>query len=177
MTISNKESMEESWERLRKEGDPCGFSFYPGDVQLRQMSLSDIDEVMVIEKASFSSPWSARFFLQELKVSCARALVAHLGAKIIGYVIYWLLPSEADIHNLAVHPAYRRRGVGRSLLQAVTEEARRIGLSRVTLEVRKSNDAAQQLYRSLGFAAQVERKGYYADNGEDALVMVLALEK
>jgi len=167
--------MEGSWEKPQKGSDPGGFSFYAGGVQFRQMSPSDLDQVMMIERASFSSPWSAHFFLQELKVSCARAVVAHLGERIIGYIIYWLLPSEADIHNLAVHPAYRRKGVGRSLLQGVIEEALRLGLSQVTLEVRKSNDAAQRLYRSLGFVAQVVREGYYADNGEDALVMVLPL--
>lgn len=145
-------------------------------VHLRQMNPSDLDEIMSIEKASFSYPWSARFFLQELKVPCARSLLAVLGERIVGYIIYWLLPSEVDIHNLAVDPAYRRRGIGRSLLQAVIGEARDHRSSRITLEVRKSNEAAQRLYQSLGFAARGVRKGYYSDDGEDALAMALEFD-
>lgn len=141
------------------------------------MNPSDLKEIMTIESASFSYPWSARFFLQELRVPCARSLLAVVEGKTVGYVVYWLLPSEVDIHNLAVHTVYRRRGIGRSLLLAVIDEARRRGSSRVTLEVRKSNEGARQLYRSLGFAAQGVRKGYYSDDGEDALAMVLEFDR
>lgn len=141
------------------------------------MKSSDLDAIMSIEKASFSSPWSARFFLQELKVPCARSLLAVEGEKAVGYIIYWLLPGEIDIHNLAVHPAYRRQGIGRALLQAVIGEAKRRGSVGVTLEVRTSNEAAQRLYQSLGFVASGVRKGYYSDTGEDALAMVLDFDK
>jgi ribosomal-protein-alanine N-acetyltransferase len=140
------------------------------------MNLSDLTEIMEIERASFSYPWSAQFFLQELKVACARSLLAVWSDRTVGYVIYWLLPHEVDIHNLAVHPDYRRQGIGRALLREVIDEARRQGLSRVTLEVRKSNEAAQRLYQSLGFVAQGLREGYYSDDGEDALAMVLELQ-
>lgn len=138
--------------------------------------MSDLTEITEIERASFSYPWSAQFFLQELKVPCARSLLAVWSDRTVGYVIYWLLPHEVDIHNLAVHPDYRRQGIGRALLREVIDEARRQGLSRVTLEVRKSNEAAQRLYQSLGFVAQGLRKGYYSDDGEDALAMVLELQ-
>lgn len=140
------------------------------------MEPADLEEIMAIEKASFSYPWSPRFFIQELKVPCARSLLAVVAGKTIGYIIYWHLPSEVDIHNLAVHPAYRRQGIGRSLLQAVIDEARRNGLSQVTLEVRKSNEAAQKLYQSLGFIERGVRQGYYSDDGEDAVVMVLEFD-
>ncbi|OGP98856.1 MAG: ribosomal-protein-alanine N-acetyltransferase [Deltaproteobacteria bacterium RBG_16_55_12] len=99
-----------------------------------------------------------------------------MGGKIVAYVIYWLLPDEMDIHNLAVHSAYRRQGIGKSLLQEVIDEARRNGSSRVTLEVRRSNEAAQRLYYSLGFVERGVRKGYYSDDGEDALTMVLEFD-
>lgn len=140
------------------------------------MNPSDLDEIMTIERDSFSYPWSPRFFLQELRVPCARSLLAVLGGKTVGYIVYWLLPSEVDIHNLAVHPTYRRQGIGMSLLQGVVEEAKRNGAGKVTLEVRKSNEAAQRLYHSLGFVARGVRKGYYSDDGEDALAMVLEFE-
>ena len=132
---------------------------------------------MTIERASFSYPWSALFFLQEIRIPCARSLLAVLEGKTVGYLIYWLLPSEIDVHNLAVDPAHRRRGIGKALLQAIMEEARQKGCSRVTLEVRKSNEAAQRLYQSLGFVAQGIRKDYYSDNGEDAVAMTFEFNR
>ncbi len=177
MTISrDKDYMERPVEKPWEDGKPCGFFVSEGGVHFSQMNMSDLEEIMTIERASFSYPWSAQFFLQELKVPCARSLLAVVGGKTIGYIIYWLLPSEVDIHNLAVHPAYRRRGVGRSLLQAVIDEAKHHISSRVTLEVRKSNEEARRLYQSLGFVAQGVRKGYYSDDGEDALAMVLEFD-
>jgi ribosomal-protein-alanine N-acetyltransferase len=98
-----------------------------------------------------------------------------LNGKIVGYVLYWLLPETVDIHNLAVIGEYRRRGVGRILLHKVIVEALRQSSARVTLEVRKSNLAAQKLYESAGFVATGIRKGYYSDDGEDALTMALDL--
>jgi len=140
------------------------------------MNPADLDAVMKIESASFSYPWSPGFFLQELKVACARSLIALMGGETVAYIVYWLLPNEVDIHNLAVHPAYRRQGIGISLLQKVIGEAKRNGSSRITLEVRRSNDAAQRLYDSLGFVERGVRKGYYSDDGEDALMMVLEVD-
>jgi ribosomal-protein-alanine N-acetyltransferase len=146
------------------------------NLRFRPMESADLAEILEIERASFTFPWSASFFVQELKVVCARSHLALIDGRAIGYVIYWLLPREIDIHNLAVAPAYRRRGIGRALLQAVIADAKRQKLARVTLEVRKSNEAAQRLYHALGFAAKGVRKGYYSDDGEDALVMALELE-
>jgi len=141
------------------------------------MTPSDLTDILAIERASFTFPWSASFFLQELKVDCARSHLAVIDGVAVGYVIYWLLPREIDIHNLAVAPAYRRRGIAHTLLQAVIADAGREKAARITLEVRKSNDAAQRLYHSLGFMAKGVRKGYYSDDGEDALVMALELSK
>lgn len=162
-----------SGESPGEEGNSCGLLVSEGRVQFRPMNSTDLDEIMTIERSSFSYPWSTRFFLQELGVSSARSLLAEIGGKIVGYIIYWRLPDAIDVHNLAVHPAHRRQEIGRSLVQAVIDEGRHYGLGRVTLEVRKSNEAAQRLYHSLGFVASGVRKGYYSDDGEDALAMVL----
>lgn len=140
------------------------------------MGSPDLGDIIEIERASFAYPWSSSFFLQELKVACARSLLALVDDRPVGYIIYWALPREIDIHNLAVHPACRRRGIGKALLEAVIDQARREGVTRVTLEVRKSNVVAQKLYHSLGFLAKGVRKGYYSDDGEDALVMALDLQ-
>lgn len=139
------------------------------------MTPADLDEAMAIERSSFRYPWSSRFFLEELQVPCARSILAHDGGKIIGYVLFWFLADEVDIHNIAVHADFRRCGIARSLLKQVVDQARSRGCLRVTLEVRVSNMPAQRLYESLGFVAKGVRKGYYSDNGEDALVMSLEL--
>lgn len=139
------------------------------------MMPADLDEVMAIERTSFRHPWSANFFLEELQVACARSILAQVTGKIVGYVLFWLLPEEIDIHNIAVHPQFRRQGIGQTLLRQVVEQARRRDSSRVTLEVRISNIGAQKLYESVGFTSQGLRKGYYSDDGEDALIMALQL--
>jgi ribosomal-protein-alanine N-acetyltransferase len=137
--------------------------------------LEDIADVMAIERTAYAYPWSERFFRQEMQVECARSLLAECEGRIAGYVLFWLLPGEVDIHNIAVHKDFRRRGLGRSLLESVIVEARNRASTRVTLEVRKSNTAAQRLYESVGFTISGVRKGYYSDDGEDAFLMILEL--
>jgi len=139
------------------------------------MTAADIENVIAIERASFQFPWSTRFFLDELQVDCARSILAEVEGRIVGYVLFWFLPEEVDIHNIAVHPDFRRQGIGRLLLEQVVDSARRQERVRVTLDVRFSNAPAQNLYRSFGFVIRGLRKGYYSDNGEDALVMALEL--
>lgn len=139
------------------------------------MTAADLDEVMAIERASFLYPWSSRFFLQELQVQCARSILAEIDGRIVGYILFWLLPGEIDVHNVAVHAGFRRHGIARLLLAQVISEARGRCLDRVTLEVRQSNIPAQRLYESLGFVITGIRRGYYSDDGEDALAMALDL--
>jgi [ribosomal protein S18]-alanine N-acetyltransferase len=153
----------------------CG-PFASGDiVRFRPMTTADLDEVMVIERTSFRFPWSTGFFLQELQVACARSILAEIDGRIVGYVLFWMLPGALDIHNIAVHVDFRRRGIARVLLGQVVSEAKRQSNVRVMLEVRRSNIQAQKLYESLGFVATGIRKGYYSDDGEDALAMTLEL--
>jgi [ribosomal protein S18]-alanine N-acetyltransferase len=130
---------------------------------------------MAIERTSFRFPWSSGFFRQELQVACARSILAEIEGQIVGYVLFWLLPGAIDIHNIAVHVDYRRRGIARLLLGKVVAEARNQSSLRVMLEVRRSNLPAQKLYQSLGFLTTGVRKGYYSDDGEDALAMSLDL--
>jgi [ribosomal protein S18]-alanine N-acetyltransferase len=139
------------------------------------MVLADLDEVMTIERTSFKHPWSSHFFLEELQVACARSILAQISGKIVGYTLFWLLPDEVDIHNIAVHGSFRRQGIGQALLEKVVVAARSRNSSRVTLEVRFSNIAAQKLYESVGFVRTGLRKGYYSDDGEDAVLMALEL--
>jgi [ribosomal protein S18]-alanine N-acetyltransferase len=153
----------------------CGSFSSDERLRFRPMSTADLDEVMTIERMSFRYPWSTNFFLQELQVACARSILADIDGRIVGYVLFWLLPSAIDIHNIAVHIDFRRRGIARALLDKVVSEARCQSSPRVMLEVRKSNLAAQKLYASAGFVTTGIRKGYYSDDGEDALAMTLEL--
>ena len=139
------------------------------------MTMADLDEVMVIERTSYRFPWSPGFFLQELQVACARSILAEVNGRIVGYVLYWLLPGALDIHNLAVHVDFRRQGIARLLLGRVLSQAKAQSVTRVMLEVRKSNLLAQKLYESIGFSTTGIRKGYYSDDGEDALAMTLEM--
>ena len=165
----------DSVEEPQAEQIACG-SFSSGQsVRFRPMSTADLDEVMEIERSSFRFPWSTGFFLQELQASCARSILAEIEGRIVGYILFWLLPGAVDIHNIAVHMNFRRRGIARALLDRVVIEAKRQSDLRVLLEVRRSNLAAQKLYESMGFVTTTIRKNYYSDDGEDALAMSLEL--
>ncbi|MCL4516829.1 MAG: ribosomal protein S18-alanine N-acetyltransferase [Firmicutes bacterium] len=136
------------------------------------MRVADVNAVWAIEKLSFSAPWSRSAFQSELlENDKAVYLVARLGRKIIGYIGMWIVLDEGHITNLAVHPGYRSRGIGRQLLEAMSELGRMRGVRRLTLEVRMSNIIAQQLYVRTGFVASGIRPRYYHDNNEDALIM------
>ncbi len=132
-----------------------------------------LDAVMAIERVSFAKPWQRRLFEAELRHSHALLLGAlTLPAETLaGYLCLWLVADEAQVQNLAVHPAFRGRGVGRYLLVQGLGEARRRGARVATLEVRPSNLAARRLYASLGFREVGRRPGYYQAEGEDALLL------
>lgn len=166
-----------STEEPQGEREACGSFAFHASLRFRPITTADLDDVMVIERSSFSFPWSINFFRQELQIACARSVLVESDGGIIGYVLFWLLPGAIDIHNIAVHGEYRRRGIARMLLDHVVAEARRHAAVRVLLEVRKSNLAAQRLYEATGFVSTGIRKGYYSDNGEDALTMTLELPK
>lgn len=137
-----------------------------------EMSLADLDTVLEIENLSFASPWSRASFLHELQEnSRAVYLAAREDGRVVGYVGIWIIFDEGHITNLAVHPEYRRRGIARLLLRELVSLARQRGVTRLTLEVRRSNHGAQQLYAQEGFVATGVRHRYYRDNNEDALIM------
>jgi len=155
--------------------DGRGFFVTAENIKFRPMTMADIDDVMVIERTSYRFPWSTGFFLQELQVACARTILAEVHGAIVGYVLYWLLPGALDIHNIAVHVDFRRQGIARLLLGQVLAQAKGQSTTRVMLEVRKSNLPAQKLYEAIGFSITGIRKGYYSDDGEDALAMTLEI--
>lgn len=146
---------------------------------IEPLTAADLDEVLAIERASFSNPWSRGAFLYELNQNpVARCWVARgsgAAPRVLGYLCLWEIPPEIHITNVAVHSGWRRQGVARSLLGAILEDARRRQLALAFLEVRPNNTEARRLYESLGFQVIGRRKGYYFDTGEDALLMRAAL--
>jgi ribosomal-protein-alanine N-acetyltransferase len=140
------------------------------------MRAADLDQVVAIERASFTMPWSRGAFLYEMEQNrVARCLVIRDGKRVVGYVCMWEVADELHITNIAVHPASRRQGIGRRLLGTVLDDARSRGVRMVVLEVRPSNAEAIALYESFGFRVIGRRRGYYYDTGEDALVMETSL--
>lgn len=142
------------------------------------MGPEHINQVMDIEAASFDHPWPRGLFLSELPIPQARGQVALLlpAGMVLAFICLWLSQGRARVQNLAVHPAFRRRGIGRWLLLNTLTEAKAAGAISAALEVRAGNQAAKRLYASLGFQPRAVRPGYYREQGEDALVMLRSLE-
>jgi ribosomal-protein-alanine N-acetyltransferase len=147
---------------------------------LRAMRPADVPAVAAIEDASFSAGWPRTEFERELArnpvaryVVLERARQEANGAPraLVGFGGIWLLLDEAHVVTVAVAPAYRRRGYGRLLVHGLVGLARSLGMHVGTLECRVSNTAARQLYREYGFYEVGSRRRYYADNGEDAVIM------
>jgi len=143
-------------------------------LEFTEMTLKDLDNVLAIEHLSFPTPWSRRSFVSELTENIyAHYVVVKQEGKVVAYSGMWVIVDEAHITNIAVHPHYRRRGIGEMLMKEMLERAKSHGALRMTLEVRVSNKTAQDLYIRLGFIATGIRRGYYSDTGEDATVMWL----
>jgi len=136
------------------------------------MAVSDLDQVLDIERASFPTPWTRAAFCYEIEQNkVARCTVLRGRRGIVGYLCLWEIGHEIHITNLAVHPEWRRHGVARRLLAGALAEGIVRGVALAFLEVRPSNTRALALYESLGFQVIGRRNGYYFDTGEDALVM------
>jgi ribosomal-protein-alanine N-acetyltransferase len=146
----------------------------PENIIVRRMTLTDVDAVHDIEAASFAMPWSRGSFEDELTENpCARYLVAEEQGQIVAYAGAWMVLDECHITNIAVRSGERGRGLGRLITTSLIQYAANLGAGYMTLEVRRSNLTAQSLYKSLGFMQVGCRRGYYEDNGEDALLMAL----
>lgn len=142
------------------------------------MKKQDIDQVMSIEQASFSMPWSRNLFLSEFRSPDISTLMVALSdelpvRRVIAYIVFWLVADEMHILNLAVAPGFRRSGIARKLVLSALKRAYEKGAKRSFLEVRASNAAAQKLYAELGFTGTSVRRDYYDAPVEDAVMMTL----
>ncbi len=144
----------------------------PLKMMIDAMRLEDLEQVQRIELASFSTPWPSNAYRSELETNrLASYLVARIDGRIVGYGGMWLMVDEAHITTFAIHPGWRRQGIGERLLLAFLDLARDRHAREATLEVRLSNLPARRLYEKYGFRPVGLRPRYYSDNNEDALIM------
>jgi ribosomal-protein-alanine N-acetyltransferase len=141
-------------------------------VHVTPMRRRHLRQVLRIERQVYPRPWSLGLFLSELSMRGTRLyVVARVGADVVGYAGIMLVVGEGHVATLAVDPAWQRRSIGTRLLLAVLRGSIERGATALTLEVRVSNVAAQDLYRRFGFAPAGVRKNYYSDANEDAIIM------
>lgn len=142
------------------------------EVSIVGMRRRHLRSVLRIESSVYPRPWSLGLFNSELSMKGSRSYrVAKVGPTVVGYAGLMHVAGEGHVTTLAVEPSWHRCQIGTRLLLALARTARAWGCTGLTLEVRMGNAAAQELYRRFGFAPAGVRKGYYAETGEDALVM------
>ena len=139
----------------------------------RKMSAADLKAVQAIEQESFHDSWAVESWLAELNSSLANYIVLEQDGIIRGFAGFWLIAGEAQVTRVAVAKDERGKGLGRILTEALIAAALQENAEAVTLEVRKSNIAAQTVYTQTGFIVSGVRPNYYVDNKEDAIIMWL----
>lgn len=137
---------------------------------IRLMTMSDLEQVVTVERLCHDHAWSAELFQRELENPISTIDLFWFGELLAGFICSWMVGGELEILNVATAPAFRRRGVAAALIGHVFERARRQGLESAFLEVRVGNTGAIELYQKFGFSVVARRCRYYAD-GEDALLM------
>ena len=139
------------------------------------MTTEHIPEVAMLEKLCFSAPWSAQSLELLTREGIGMGVVYLQDGKVVAYGGMLCVVDQGQITNIAVHPDYRRQGIGKAIVGALLKYAMDEKFEEVTLEVRKSNDAAQALYRSMGFRAIATRPGFYSKPVEDGVIMTAYL--
>ncbi|CAM2057627.1 (ribosomal protein S18)-alanine N-acetyltransferase [Desulfovibrionales bacterium] len=140
-----------------------------------RLNISDLPELLALERQCFAYPWGK----EQLWLALEQQMFYVFGLKdisrLLAYISYYHMYEEMEILNIAVRPEYRQQGLGRRLLRLVLRIGRKMGIQRVILEVQSSNVAARTLYARFGFTQVSLRKGYYQDNGDDALILAMLL--
>ncbi|WP_297630293.1 ribosomal protein S18-alanine N-acetyltransferase [uncultured Clostridium sp.] len=140
------------------------------DNRIYFMDESHIEGVQKISELSIKDYWSITELRKELTNNVAKYLVYIEDNKVVGFIGLWIVCDEGQITNIGVHPDYRKRGIATSLLNATIEYLKTLDCNIITLEVRKSNSNAYDLYSQIGFSDEGVRRKFYKD-GEDAIIM------
>jgi len=140
--------------------------------RIRKAQARDLPAVERIEREQFSNPWQREYYAAELKNSVSHFFVAEegTGSEVVGYMLFWRLGGELELHKIAVGRAWQRQGHAARLLQHFMQAARSWGCERAVLEVRESNVAAIRLYEKFAFRLAGRRSGYYTRPDEDGLI-------
>jgi ribosomal-protein-alanine N-acetyltransferase len=139
--------------------------------EVARMGPEDLPEVLAIEAESFPVPWTEQMFQAELGHAFACCRVIRDRGAVVAYAVFWITADELNLHLIATAPTRRGEGLGRALMDAMHVEGQARGAALALLEVRVGNASAIALYEACGYAVIGRRRGYYQDNGEDALVM------
>lgn len=143
--------------------------------------MEDIDEILAIENLSFYKPWPRDVFMRELQIPISRNLVAtickDLHDEIAGYVTYWIIAGELQVHKICIREDLRKSGIASMLMAEMIRLSSREGVGLCTLEVGRSNEGAKRLYEKFGFEVTDIRAQYYPESGEDAMVLCVDLKK
>lgn len=142
------------------------------NIRIERMTEEFIPQVAAIEAEIFSTPWSGQGFADALAMDHTLFYAALAQRQVVGYCGIYLAADEGEITNVAVHPQFRRRGIAWQLLRHMATHAFTGGTDRIFLEVRKSNFAAISLYTKFGFKNVGNRRNFYQNPMEDALVMM-----
>ncbi len=138
-------------------------------VEIRRLTFADLPQVVAIERRAFDTPWSLAMFVLELSKPSGICLAAETETELVGYLVCSRYDTVWHVMNVAVDPDRRRRGIGSALMAALLQQ---VGDdAQLTLEVRRSNTGAVAMYERFGFRSAGVRPRYYADNGEDAVIM------
>ena len=144
-------------------------------IEIRNMTIDDLAKVIKIEKDCFSDPWSANVFRADLNNEMAIVIIAEFEKTIVGFSNIYIVAGEIQVGNFAVAPGFRKRGVGKKLMESVLKLAKENDCLQIFLEVRKSNKPAIDLYKSYGFVESGIRKEYYNNPKESAILMTMEL--
>ena len=139
--------------------------------KIEPMNSSHVKGVFKVSKLSLAESWNIDSIEKELSNKLAKYLVALHGDKVIGFIGMWIVFHAGDITNVAVHPEYRKQGVGNLLIDNLITLCKENNINSLTLEVRESNIPAQSLYKKHGFKEEGIRKNFYNNPKENAIIM------
>jgi ribosomal-protein-alanine N-acetyltransferase len=149
------------------------------EIAIEEMKEADLNQIIAIEKKSFAAPWSKRLFRETLFFPLSVNFVARkrIDNRVVGYANFYLIDKEAQILNIAIDPAFRKKGYAKKLLSHAIATLQARKAEDFFLEVREGNADAIELYHQFGFRMVGRRKRYYTETNEDALVMHLEVER